>query len=205
MMNKSVRVLFVLCIFLCGTAGSTYAIPVGLGFNGTETDVAGIWNSYYKGYYSSTEEWSGYYIGSFSGVANEIPLETNASAYLGESFDGYWAKVDATSGTSGYLTTTADSDNLSGTWSLSNSFELGFYAVKGGPEYGLYYVEPYQSSGNWSTIHLENRGGQQPTISHLGSIAGSTPVPEPPVIFISILNLLGMLVYSWMRWERTRS
>jgi len=188
---KAVKVFFVVCLFLFGIAANSYSAPVGLGFDGTE-GVYGTWNDYYKGYYSSTEEWSGYYIATISGVADKVPLEENASLYLGETFDGIWAKVDNPSGTSGYLTTTADGDLKSGTWSLADPFELGFYAVKGATDFAFYYVDPYQSHGNWSTIHLLNGGQNQPAISHLGALAESTPVPEPATMLLLGSGLIGL-------------
>jgi len=166
-------------------------------------ETFGTFDPEFKGYYS--DNWSGYYLGTFdkdSPVVGHNPgqseLEYLARIYLSDdTFTADWyAKIDAPDATSEFLTV----DYLSGNWILDNPYEIGFYAVKGGPEFAFYFVFPYTESGMWSTTHLENPGGQIPALSHLSVLAEQvTPVPEPGMVILLGIGLIGLAFYSRRR------
>ena len=200
-MRKHKLVILLLGFFLFGAAASSSAAIIGLFGEPNKTDFGtieraiGTYVDEFKGYLSPTEEWSGYYIGTFSGNNNETILTQLASAYLGMAFTpDAFAKVDEPGTTSGFLTVGYDPGNLTGTWTLANPYELGFYSVKGANEYAFYYVKPYQQSGNWSTAHLQVPGpsGNIPTISHLSALAETKAVPEPSTLLLLGLGLIGV-------------
>ena len=160
----------------------------------------------YIGYTNS--DFAGYYIGTVSGNTdgNANSFETIISYYLGfdsslkhikvesDDFEGL-AEGSHTEGTT-TLTVTfddfKDGEPISGTWSLNNSYGFGFYAVKGGPEFALYFVDPAQSSGKWTTRHLVNKGGEQPALSHFSGDPNPMPVPEPTTLLLLGAGLLGL-------------
>ena len=182
-MRKFFIIIALVLIHLSAIAGSVNAAIVGLGFDGTtehDGDIFGMWNNDYKGYKSGSELWSGYLITIQDGNdnLNKDILQNLAAIYLGVTeFEGVWEKVDQLPGTSGFLSATENSDGTSGTWTLTTPYEIGFYSVKAGSEFALYYVHPYQSSGNWSTVHLTNKKGEPHEISHLSAGANAVPVP----------------------------
>ena len=149
-----------------------------------------VWDATFFGF--TDADYSGYYLGTFSGNESESDLEGLISLYLGVPFSGtYYKAEESNSWTDGPLTVVLNTGGLTGTWALSAPNQIGFYAVKGGTEYALYYVNPYQSSGTWSTEHLLNRGGNQPEISHLSAMA-ETAVPEPMTLLLLGLGLVGL-------------
>jgi len=158
-------------------------------------------NKDYFGYTST--DFSGYYIGTIKGntdSGNPEPFDFIIGYYLNDSkYSVTQLKVDSPSGNSGSksssdttLTVTWKPDFKSGTWSLTNAYGFGFYAVKGGPEFALYFVDPAQSSGNWTTRHLLNKGGNIPAISHFSGAPTQMPVPEPTTLLLLGAGLLGI-------------
>lgn len=157
-------------------------------FTAEDTDIYGTWDASHNGYWGA--EWSGYYIGYFAENDSEDLLKSLAETYLGEALTSVaYSKVDPLPGDGGILY----ADGVyNGTWSVDSPYALGFYAVKAGPQFALYYVDPYQTSGIWSTIHLTVGKDQMPEISHLSALAETAPVPEPATLILLGSGLLGL-------------
>ena len=132
------------------------------------------------GVYEDPTSWAGEYIGtvidqgwdenensnSYSANDSDTDLEKLIGYFLDDpsySLMNY-LKVDGASGTDTEngikLEVTSSTDQKTGTWKITpSSYGFGFYSVKGGPEFALYYVDPAQSEGLWTTAHLLNNGG----------------------------------------------
>jgi hypothetical protein len=162
------------------------------------------------GYHGYTgDDYSGYYIGTI------INFNTNngqadffdaiIAYYIGnKDYDVRELKVEDPLGTFGIstdvdtgisLTVTWQQDLKSGTWSLNNAYGFGFYAVKGGNDFALYFVDPARSSGIWTTRHLEAgnpNNPNHPTISHLSGAPTFVHAPEPSSLLLLGGGLLGL-------------
>jgi len=189
---KKLKILFVLVSFLClgaitqaYTLNSLFVESDTINRSNTENTLVEA----FAGYTGS--DYSGYYIGTFTGNESKSDLESLISIYLGVPFeaDSYYKAEELNSWTEGPLSVT-NGGGTTGTWILDSPYALGFYSVKGGTEYALYYVNPYQTTGTWSTEHLLNKGGEQPGLSHLSAVA--TAVPEPTTMLLLGLGLVGL-------------
>ncbi len=204
-MKKLKFLLLMATLFLFGLSANVNAASYTNLFEleGTTDRDKGVFGKFdddFKGYFSP--DWSGYYLGTFDGNDSEAILVDLAKTYLNSFIDTdyYYAKVDEPDTSSDFLTISYDTGLLSGTWTLDNPYEIGFYAVKGGPEFAFYFVSPYTDSGIWSTTHLLNLGGNIPEISHLSVLAKKgTPVPEPGMVILLGIGLIGLAFYSRKR------
>ena len=90
----------------------------------------------------------------------------------------------------------------SGEWSVTPVRDvINFYAVKAGPAYAMYRVNPPDGTGSWSTYDLwaagyAGYGGNDPIeISHFtGYNSAGTPVPEPTTMLLFGTGLAGLVV-----------
>jgi len=157
------------------------------------------------GYHGYTgDDYSGYYIGTILNVNTDNGqtdfFDAIIAYYIGnKDYDVKELKVELSQGAFGISTdsdtgtsliVTWQKDLKSGTWSLNNAYGFGFYAVKGGNDFALYFVDPAQSSGIWTTRHLEvgnpnnpNHPEISPTLVH---------APEPSSLLLLGGGLLGL-------------
>lgn len=88
------------------------------------------------------------------------------------------------------------SGTKSGTWFAPSLVD--FYSVKGGNQYAMYWVNPALSSGLFTTSHLVNGGGKNPTLSHISfwtSERGYNETPELSTLTLFMLGLFAMTRY----------
>ena len=167
--------------------------------NGSDTYVGGYFG--YEG-----KDYSGYYLGTIEGNTTPDLMEAAISYYLNkiekedfgpiEIFKVEASSFDAGGGT-GSLGVSWIDTLKTGTWTWdAEGFGLGFYAVKGGNEFALYFVDPAQSEGIWTTRHLLTGGSQQPDISHFAAAPTAIPVPEPGILLLLGAGLLGLAAYG---------
>ena len=169
-------------------------------FNDVDLD-----ENYYYGY--SGDDYSGYYLGTIEGNTTPDLMEAAIAYYLNEiqkyDFgDITIYKVDGIDneserGADDPLVVTWESSLKTGTWTWDVvGFGLGFYAVKGANEFALYFVDPAQSEGIWTTRHLLTNGGKQPEISHFAAAPTAIPVPEPGILILLGAGLIGLAAFS---------
>ena len=208
--------LFLALALLLGFALNVQAYTMLMGEGGSNTvagytivDNSGLANTNaydvdYYGYLGSDEllGYTGYYLGTVLDV-NTSPdaLSALINYYVGFDYEFTELKVDIEVGdtTSGPLH--VDISNLNyGTWNFTvEGYELGFYAVKGGNDFALYFVDPAVSSGFWNTSHLVNGGSNPPEISHFSAAA---PVPEPATMLLLGTGLIGLAGVSRKKFKK---
>lgn len=214
---KSLKIFLLIMVIILGFAFNApallldySALPYDYFDRSSDADTS---EASYYGYYA--EDYSGYYLGTFAGNTDgeDDPLLSVIDFYYaawsgGGIGDIYSTKVDpvnAGDNQNGSLVVTAADDLKSGTWSFSDSFELGFYAVKGADEYALYFVDPTQSDGLWTSRHTLNNGGNIPAISHFSAVpTTTTKVPEPAAMLLMGVGLVGIAGWTRGRLKKKR-
>lgn len=81
-----------------------------------------------------------------------------------------------------------------------------YYSVKGGNQYSVFWVDPSQTTGKWSTEFLLNGGGNHPDMSHISfwtneDTYDTHPTPEPSTVALMSLGLAS-LVGVWSKRYR---
>lgn len=142
----------------------------------------------------SDTDFTGLYLGTVDDKNDSEADLTNLLNFYLDAADAYaFIKVDEPDASSGDLSVTYGPDGLIGTWTLSGGLVTTFYSIKGGTGYALYYVDPGQASGDWTTAHLLNDGGNIPEISHITVATDSgAAVPEPATMLLFGTGLVGL-------------
>lgn len=142
------------------------------------------------------------YDGPYSGNDSESALELlyGPNIDLLAKYDdiekgGYWNP-----GPNGFSVTLTNFK--SGTWSYTGGYISGYKAlyvvVKGGPQYKVYKLNPFDFSQNygptaWDTVGLLNPGGKQPDVSHISFYGKQVPLPASAFLMGSaLLGLFGI-------------
>jgi len=202
-MKKIKFLLIMTTLFLFGLSASVSAVPLTFydaDFKDNK-DIDGDWVD--NDYFGYTGSWSGAYIGTFAQFtgAEEIDgLKALANDYLIEigvqQPDDYkWAKDDDP-GKSDFAISFTTNDELTGDWWTDGTL-VQFYKVKGSTVFSLFYIHEPVASGTFSTVHIKEG---VTAISHLSALGQeSTPVPEPGMVILLGIGLIGLAFYSRRR------
>ena len=81
---------------------------------------------------------------------------------------------------------------------------IKYYSIKGGNQYSVFWVDPSQTTGKWSTEFLLNGGGKQPDTSHISFWTNENtyetyPNPEPSTVALMGLGLASLIGVGWNR------
>ena len=99
----------------------------------------------------------------------------------------------------GILEVTYDSKNKTGTWTTTDGSLVEFYTVKGSNSFALWYIEGGSNNAEWSTVNLENGGGNQPAISNLAIFETEIPETDAPLSGSVLAFGLAGLVAGFLR------
>jgi len=110
--------------------------------------------------------------GLFAVTDLDLKIDTPAMAGLGMSGANY----------------SIDSVGAMGTWKTDGA-PVHYYSIKGGNNFALYFSVAGLTSDMWDTSVIPNGGGKSPALSH---ISFWKPVPEPSIVALFALGLLGL-------------
>ncbi|MBW2740133.1 MAG: PEP-CTERM sorting domain-containing protein [Deltaproteobacteria bacterium] len=191
-------------MFLCaitlvfGMVGSASAIPILN--DGSEIAIQLDGNGESYGTYINSGDFL--FIESGNNEGNNL----EAVELLVEGALGYGAdEFDLTVTTS--VSYSTDDGGNTGTWEANSSPDavISFYVVKAANAYAMYFVNPAEGTGSWSTFDLwaDGYGGADLEISHYTGYNSTTaPVPEPSTILLMGSGLLGLVGYNRKRFSK---
>jgi hypothetical protein len=161
------------------------------------------------GDYYTTE--TGRYMFTMSGnVWNQVDdIETEINSWFTANSVSHetvdlvkYDKIDIPAGSTenGFIDATWDDDLMMGTWSTDEPIE--FYAVKGGNNFTVWWLEYLRSSGNWTTEFLTAGNNNTPGISNLSAFNPGDPVPEPATVLLLGFGLVGLATVGRRRMKK---
>lgn len=127
-----------------------------------------------------------------SGNDKEMYVEAAIELVTGNPIDLMLLGKDGDPG----LTATSGDGGYSGTWNSASDL-VGWITVKAANSFIIFEVTPGSMSGIWDTLGILNKGGQQPTLSHISFWKGPEVienVSETGSLAIILFGLGGLLV-----------